>query len=395
VSLTTRLTAYFLAALALFLAGFSVALYGMARSYFLGDLDARLGAALDVLAAAAEVEPDRIEWDPAERALAVGRDRGAGEVRWAVYASDGRRVDASVNAAGTAFLAGGRPAGAAGTTDDGDWRVAWRALVPRASRGREPLDDDEYDAVTLVAGVTSAPAHAALNRLAWALGGVGTAVWLLAAALGRALSRRALAPVARMADAAGAMTAVDLAARLPSPRTGDELDRLCDAFNGLLSRLQEAFERQRRFTGDAAHQLRTPLTAMLGQIEVARRRDRTGDDYRRVLDVVHEEGVRLSRIVEALLFLARAEDGGAPELETLDLAAWLDGPRRRWAHHPRGADIHFEVADDAPVPVRAHPALLGELIDNLLDNACKYSEPGQPITVRLSRDGGAASLAVA
>ena len=102
-------------------------------------------------------------------------------------------------------------------------------------------------------------------------------LWVLAAALvGGRLCRRAPAPVLRMADAAGAMNATDPGQRLPAVATGDELEELNRAFNELLARLQESFEQQRRFTGDASHQLRTPLTSMLGQIEIALRRPRRG-----------------------------------------------------------------------------------------------------------------------
>src|SRR5439155_4762880 len=137
-------------------------------------------------------------------------------------------------------------------------------------------------------------------------------IWLLALFLGRAMSRRALRPLSSMACSARAMDASDRGQRLPSATAGDELEDLARAFNGLLNRLQEAFERQRRFTGDASHQLRTPLTAMLGQIDVALRRDRQADDYRRTLDLVHGQASHLRKIVEALLFLTRADLDAVP-----------------------------------------------------------------------------------
>lgn len=94
-----------------------------------------------------------------------------------------------------------------------------------------------------------------------------------------------------------------LAERLPTPATGDELAELTSAFNALLDRLQESFLRQQRFTGDASHQLRTPLTAILGQIEVTLRRDRSAEEYHRVLSLVHGRATHLKHIVDALLFL--------------------------------------------------------------------------------------------
>src|SRR5262249_52927799 len=155
--------------------------------------------------------------------------------------------------------------------------------------------------------------------------------------------------------------------------------------NGLLDRLQEAFERQRRFTGDASHQLRTPLAAMLGQAEVALRRDRPPEEYRRVLALVHDQAGHLSRIVEALLFLARADaEGELAGLEVLDLARWLPEQRPRWGGHERAADLRLEQASPGPCRVKVQPVLLGQLLDNLLDNAFRYSAPGTPVRVSLA-----------
>ncbi len=191
------------------------------------------------------------------------------------------------------------------------------------------------------------------------------------------------------------MTSVDRDQRLPSPATGDELDALANSFNGLLDRLQAAFERQKRFAGDASHQLRTPLTALLGQLEVAQRRDRTVPEYKRVLDDARSETIKLCRIVDALLFMARVEtEAGRPDLQTLDLASWLRDHLHEWTSHPRCSDLQTEIAPDTPVWVRAHAPLLGQLLDNLLDNACKYSTPGSPVIVRLSRESETAALAV-
>ncbi len=106
---------------------------------------------------------------------------------------------------------------------------------------------------------------------------------------------------------------------------------LAGSFNGLLDRLHQEFERQKRFSGDASHQLRTPLAALLGQLEVAQRRERSVEEYQRVLDEVHGEALRLRQIVESLLFMARAEsEAGTPELEPVELVLWV---RERLASH--------------------------------------------------------------
>ena len=199
-----------------------------------------------------------------------------------------------------------------------------------------------------------------------------------------------------MADAARAMSAADLAQRLPDPGTSDALEDLGLAFNDLLSRLQEAFERQRRFTGDASHQLRTPLAVMLGQIEVALRRERSPQEYQRVLTIVSEQASRLHQLVEMLLFLARADaESAAPVLTTLDLEPWLRDHLSGWATQPRAADLRLELPEGDPLPAHVHGPLLGQVVDILLDNACKYSRPGTPITISCRVDGGQVELVVA
>src|SRR5262249_16660156 len=137
--------------------------------------------------------------------------------------------------------------------------------------------EKKYPALVLRVGASLQPAQATLWTLAYALAGTSVVIWLLAALLGRWLCQRALMPLTQMAESAREMNADALTRRLPLPGTDDELQALGAAFNELLSRLQEAFERQRRFTGDASHQLRTPLAILLGQVEVALRRERPSD----------------------------------------------------------------------------------------------------------------------
>jgi signal transduction histidine kinase len=212
-------------------------------------------------------------------------------------------------------------------------------------------------------------------------------IWLLALFVGRLVCRRALLPVIRMADAARTMNVDEITRRLPTPPTGDELEELSRAFNNLLDRLQESFQRQQRFTGDASHQLRTPLAAMLGQVEVALRRERPAEEYQRVLTTVQHQAGRLGRIVDALLFLARADrEAGLPEQERVKVSDWLPGHLQTWSEHARAQNIHLESAAASPFLVEVQPVLLGELVNILIDNACKFSQPGTPVSVRLHQE---------
>ena len=143
------------------------------------------------------------------------------------------------------------------------------------------------------------------------------------------------------------------------PANGDELEDLGRSFNGALDRLEEALERQRRFTGDASHQLRTPLAAMLGQVEVALRRDRDGPEYRSTLIAIGDEIRHLNRMTEALLFLARADlEAVRPELQQIDPVAWLTAFVGEW--RTRYPQTRIDVVADVPesTRIRAHPELL-------------------------------------
>lgn len=408
-TLTTRLSLFFLGALALVLVGFSATLYFLAQTYLDRQVDSRLEAALDTLTMAAEVSPNGVEWDPYDRRLSLASQDGAGAVFWMVSDDRGRRVDGTRDrAAGVAFArstdlaADGKPDRVADAQGQ-PWQVARRRLLPGPSPRRqsgaekEPAEDKSktrYAALVLTVGVPLGPGQATLRTLAGTLAGISLIVWLLACFAGRALCRRALLPVARMAAAARAMGA-DPAQRLPGAASADELADLGRAFNGLLERLQESFERQRRFTGDASHQLRTPLTAMLGQIEVALRRARSPEEYQRVLASVQGEAGRLHRIVEALLFLARADaEARLPDLERIHLPTWMAGHLATWSGHPRAADLRVEGAPSGSGWTAVQEPLLGQLVDLLLDNACKYSEPGTPVTVRVGGGPDTTSLTV-
>lgn len=408
-SLSTRLSLFFLTALAAVLLGFSATLYLLGDSYLSRELDERLEKALDTLEAAVDVETDGLEWEPQDRRLTLGVEPGVEHVRWVVQEGNGRLVDRSLNLQHGDFPPALRPETLPELPNDQtaigsvpQWRLARRHLrlqeLLLLGKGH-PEDDDEADDVeheelVLIVGLSPAPVEASLARLALALGVVSTALWLLCAALGHWMCRKALAPITRMATAARQMTTADAGGRLPSPGTGDELEDLGRAFNELLVRQQDALERQRRFTGDASHQLRTPLAGLLSLVEVVRRRRRPVEEYEQTLDRVHLESIRLRQIVEALLFLARAEaEAILPESEPVDLAAWLLEQLPRWSDHPRRLDIRAEVPDHS-VWVRVQPSLLAQLLENLIENALKYSEPGTPITVGCRREPGRSVLFV-
>jgi heavy metal sensor kinase len=382
-SLTSRVSVFFLGVLAFALAGSGFTVYGLTANHFALRADERLEAALETLCGSAELSRHGVEWEPNTRNLSLGQDVGDDAVRWIVQDGGGKFVARSSNL-GDADLA-----------DSSRWHSQSRQVTApwfeeTTSRHPVSLRTGYFDRLVLTAAVSPHPGRAELTRLAQTLTAVGTVTWLLAALVGRRLCRRALTPVRNMAAAAATMNASDLGHRLDPAGTGDELEDLGSAFNGLLGRLEEAFERQRRFAGDAAHQLSTPLTVLLGQLEVALLRDRSAPEYRTAIVEAHSQAVNLRQIVELLLFLSRPEaDASPPRTERVDLQQWLPEHLALWKAHPRAGDIRLNVTADRAMPVTVAPAMLGQLLDTLLDNSCKYSAPGTLVTVRLqlSNDG--------
>jgi heavy metal sensor kinase len=207
----------------------------------------------------------------------------------------------------------------------------------------------------------------------------------LAIAGGYFLAGRLLAPVGAMADKAREITADSLADRLPVDNAEDEFGRLATVFNQTLSRLQDAFERLRRFTADASHELRTPLTAMRSVGEVALRGTLDASAYRDVIGSMLEEVDRLTRLVESLLTLTRA-DSGKLELvpETLDLGALAGNviEQLRVLADEKQQDLTLR----APAAVHAigDAALVHHALMNLIHNAIKYTPNCGTISVELN-----------
>jgi heavy metal sensor kinase len=205
---------------------------------------------------------------------------------------------------------------------------------------------------------------------------------LLATAGGYLLARQGLRPVAAMRAQAERIGAATLHERLPVAEPDDELGRLAHVFNRLLERLDEAFDQQRRFMADASHELRTPVAVVRGEAEHALAADRAAPELRDALAVVRDEGRRMTRIVDDLFLLARADAGQQPlalaELYLDDLVADCVRAVRSLAAE-RGVALTHE--SEADLQLRGDEQLLRRLVLNLLDNAIKYTPPGGRVAV--------------
>ena len=358
-SLTTRLSAYFLATLALMLLGFSCVLLLLVHHHLVNQTNQRLDAALQTLIAAIEIHAEDVEWEPLERHVTLGDDPDEHQVRWMVHDAAGHLVDCSRNmeadpkhqpelgassAEGWRTLRcrvragnfdpemiGGENVSPAGELAEG--------IAPNQLPGQVVLASDRTyrgSALTIRVALPWWPVGASLRQLAWTLAGVSAGLWGVGLLLSRRVCRRAIDPVVRMAASARALHVEEAGQFLTVAGTGDELENLGRAFNDVLTRLREVLERQQRFTGDASHQLRTPLTAILGQVEVALRQERPSSEYQRVLELVRRRAGDMRETVELLLFLARLPaKTELPETRIVNLADWLGQRMRHWAEHPR------------------------------------------------------------
>src|SRR5277367_6350424 len=206
---------------------------------------------------------------------------------------------------------------------------------------------------------------------------------LLAGTGGYFLARKSLAPVVAMGEHARRIGAINLHERLPVLNANVELGQLATIFNDLLDRLDQSFERQRRFIADASHELRTPLAILCGEAEVAMsQQGRTAEDYLESLVILHEQTSRLIKIVEDLFTLTRADSGQYP-LSPEDV--YLEEVVAECAHSAktlaREKNIELTVDASAECLVRGDPALLRRMILNLLDNAIKYTGEGGRVDI--------------
>ncbi|MCU0570787.1 MAG: ATP-binding protein [Oculatellaceae cyanobacterium Prado106] len=227
--------------------------------------------------------------------------------------------------------------------------------------------------VTLEDIARSLPIEILLN-LPWTL--------LLTALGGWFLANRALRPIQRITHTAQSITASDLSQRIHYQGADDEVGQLAKTFDQMLSRLQAAFDREQRFTADAAHELRTPLTIIKGQIEVTRSRPRSSLDYDQTLQKLEQEVDRLIRLTNGLLLLAKIDQGSLiMTLGEVDLSNLLEAILESLQHLADQRQITFQNHVPIALTAQGDSAQLISLLMNLLDNAIKYTPENGTIKI--------------
>lgn len=217
--------------------------------------------------------------------------------------------------------------------------------------------------------------------------------FLLTAGLGYLLLRRGLRPLRRMADHATAITPARLDSRMDSRDTPVELQQLSDAYNAMLDRLADGYQRLTQFSADLAHEIRTPVGSLMGHCQVALRQPRTADEYQALLASNLEELERISRMVESILFLARADDAQAAlNRQSLDLDDELQRVTGYFEGLAEERQMSFNVSGDGQLD--ADPLLLRRALSNLVANAIRYADEGGEIDIRVVRSGAECRIEV-
>ncbi len=220
--------------------------------------------------------------------------------------------------------------------------------------------------------------------------------FVLAGGGGYLLAASALRPVDEIAAAAARIDASSLDDRLPARPVKDELGRLVETLNRMLARIEAGVQAARRFTQDASHELKTPLAAIKGTVDVALRARRSPEEYEKDLQAIGREVERLEAIVRDLLTIARADAAALVEKrERVDLRALLDEVAEvgEILAQERGTTLHRPGAG-AALPVEGDLARLRQVLLNLVDNALRYGKPGGNVWLTLAAEGGHALIGV-
>lgn len=230
------------------------------------------------------------------------------------------------------------------------------------------------DGLFSIVGIDTRPERAEMRRFAWSLGLVGLGVWLLGLLGGWWLAGRAIKPIAAISGTATRIAEGNLAERLIPGATDSELDQLSRVLNRTFDRLHGTLERQKQFTADASHELRTPVTILLSETQRILKRERTPEEYRAMIQTCHETARHMRELIETLVLLARQEGSGTERPhEPCDLATIAADTVKKLQPlaTERGLTVQTEwepalCAGDAPA--------LAILTSNLVSNAIHHHD---------------------
>jgi heavy metal sensor kinase len=392
-SVHVRMTLWYVLVFGLLLGGFSIFVYAAISRAAYSRLDQSLANSTETTANLLRSEMEESGGDVTAAAAETQKVLSLGDVHMAVF--HGRRSltanypnELVMNVPEAAFRAAEAASGPALFTVDGFGEEGARLAVLRVSAG----EADYFLAL-------AQPLHNTVEELE-ALGRIFylaiPGALLVAGVGGLLLARKSLAPVAAMTEQAESIGARNLHERLEVTNSRNELGRLATVLNNLLSRLDRSFESLRQFTADASHELRTPLSIIRGEAEVALSQNRDEAEYRESLAIVQDEARRLSRMVDDMLALARADDGQQGlKVEEFYLNDLVEDCAKSSQVLALAKAISLTLDPTADITFRGDESLIRRMIVNLLDNAIKYTPSGGHVSVKLTSKDSSVEIAVA
>jgi two-component system sensor histidine kinase QseC len=397
-SIRARLLLWMIGAMAVLLAVFAMMVYGVMYRSLMNGFDAVLASTARTICGSVEqgkemvkVEIDEREMPEFHRAtkpdyLQLWRQDGQSLIRSpGLNQSDLQRFDGPIGL--PVFRPMRLPDGRPG-------RAVSLLFVPK-------IDDEVKEAitpqtVTLVVARETAAVDSEIRFLQWLLAAATGGTIILALLVGAVVVRQGLMPLNDLAARIAAIRQDDLSTQIATDRMPAEMAPVVQRLNDLLRRLEQAFQRERAFTADAAHELRTPLAGVRSTLEVSLSRTRAGEDYRQAMTECLDIVGHMQTMVDNLLALARLEGRQtALRFETLLLGELIEAIWRPMSVTARRRGIAVKTDLPADLACHADRDILAMTLTNLLANASEYTDDGGRIEVIARRQGESVELALA
>ena len=384
-SFRLQLTAWYLLFFALLFTGFSIFLYEVLERALFKRLDEILSSEVTTAAGLFRGEMAEFKGDAGGAAREAMSEMSIRDVLVAVF-EDNKLLAANAPLKGTEVLAVASATGAGEKPEVRTTLPRYGKHAARAVARKFDLDGRQY-VVLAAESLHSIKEELGVVRRVLYLG--LPLVLLIAGAGGFLLASKNLAPVRWMAEQARKITDKNLYDRLEIGAANEELTTLADSFNQLLSRLDQSFETMRRFVADASHELRTPIAVIRGEADVSLDQDRSPAEYKESLAIIQDEARRLTRLIDDLLNLARADAGRVNlRVEEFYLNDVLAECCRNMQGKASVKKIQLECRLPEDVAYYGDQELIRRLALNLLENAIRYTPEGGRVLVKLEDRAG-------
>ncbi len=371
-----RLTRHWTAAFGLLLAVANAGIYLTARTYLYHDLDVKVRT---LAATELASSTDRAEIHMHELPVGALADGEFADKFVQIFDVDGHVRVASQR------LVGAPPMVAVDVVSAAiSGRAPMVTTVVDGRRGRAAVLGTRLNgaAFAMLVGLYSDQVESHLASLAWLLVLVWAGGLAATSAMGYRLTSAALAPVVSITRRAARIAKGEFEARLDPPQVHDEVGEMTRSLNEVLERLNAALDANRRFASDASHELRGPVTAMAGEIDVTLKYSRSAEEYRDALVRVRERLGALTTLTEDLILLVRAQEGSkGVDLREVPVLPQVRDAAARLAALAQARGIHVVVSDFPDLVAYADPRLLGRVFDNVLGNAVQYNRDRGSVTL--------------